>query len=105
MVAEQHVLVGRDVVQAVVVDYRGGRPGGVQLHHPHGDEQAVVTVGEQVDGDSGNHYPQGVDRFAATQRDDTQGTGAGHGQHCPGQVAQDAVVIVHRKLRMDEQTS
>ncbi|MNQ82962.1 hypothetical protein D3C85_980310 [compost metagenome] len=105
VVSEENVLVGRHIVQAIVMDDRRRCPGGVQLHHPGGNEQAVVSVGDQVEGDGGYHYPQGVDRFAAAQGDDTQGTGADHGQHCPGQVTQDAVVIVHRKLRMGEQTS
>lgn len=46
VVTEQNVLVGRDVVQAVVVEHRGGGSARVQLHHLGGDEQAVVAVGD-----------------------------------------------------------
>lgn len=86
VVAEEDVLVGRDVVQAIVVEYRGSGAVGVQLHHLAGDEQAVVTVGDQVDGHRRHHDPQGVDRFATTQGDDAQGRGAHDRHHQPGEV-------------------
>ncbi|MNC38904.1 hypothetical protein D3C75_875350 [compost metagenome] len=64
VVPEENVLVGRDVVQAVVVEYGGRGACGVQLHHLVGDEQAVVTVGNEVDGNCCGHDPEGVDGFA-----------------------------------------
>ncbi|MNM95084.1 hypothetical protein D3C81_1075110 [compost metagenome] len=64
VVPEENVLVGRYVVQAVVVEYGGRGACGVQLHHLVGDEQAVVTVGNEVDGNCCGHDPEGVDGFA-----------------------------------------
>ncbi|MNE62714.1 hypothetical protein D3C80_1580110 [compost metagenome] len=65
--AEENVLVGRHVVQTIVVEHGGGSTRGVQLHHLVGDEQAVVAVGNQVDGDGSGHDPEGADGFASAQ--------------------------------------
>ncbi len=58
--AEQHVLVGRHVVQAIVVDHRRVA-GSIQLHHLVGDEQAVEAVGDQVQRNRGDDDPQRID--------------------------------------------
>ncbi|MNF06780.1 hypothetical protein D3C80_2068060 [compost metagenome] len=50
VVTEKNVFVGRDVVQAIVVEHGGGGPARIELHHVVGDEEAVVAVGDQVDG-------------------------------------------------------
>src|SRR3712207_8625207 len=47
VVAEQHVAVGRHVVEAVVVPDRRGRPGGVELQDPPGDVEAVEAIRDQ----------------------------------------------------------
>ncbi|MNH13732.1 hypothetical protein D3C79_733130 [compost metagenome] len=87
MVAEENVFVGRDVVQAVVVEHRRGGTARVELHHLGGDEQAVVAVGDQVDGHCRDHDPQGIDRLAATQGNHTQRTGSYDCQRQPRNVA------------------
>jgi hypothetical protein len=71
VVAEQHVLVGGHVVQAIVVELRRGGAGRVELHHLGGDEQAVVAVGDQIDGDRRDDNPERVDGFAAAQSHDS----------------------------------
>ncbi|MCY1402099.1 hypothetical protein D9M71_172310 [compost metagenome] len=86
VVTEEHVLVGRHVVQAIVVDDRGRGPVGVQLHHLGGDEQAVIAVGDQIDGDCRDDDPQGVDGFAAAQCHDSQGKCTHQRHHQPGEV-------------------
>ena len=57
VVAEQHVLVGRHVVQAVVVLPGRRHARGVQLEDVLGDEPAVIAVCDQVDAYGGNHHP------------------------------------------------
>jgi hypothetical protein len=94
VVAEQHVLVGRHVVQAVVVAVRGGLAVGVQPQHLVGDEQAVVAVGDEVGADRGGHHPQGVDAFTTGQGHGAERECADHGHDQPHQVAADAVHAV-----------
>ncbi|MNZ60575.1 hypothetical protein D3C78_786470 [compost metagenome] len=87
VVTEKNVFVGRDVVQAIVVEHRRGGSAWVELHHLGGDEQAVVTVGDQVDGHCRDHDPQGIDRLASTQGDHTQRTSPYDRQRQPRDVA------------------
>jgi hypothetical protein len=77
VVAEQHVLVGRHVVEAVVELVGRGHAARVQAQHFVGDEQAVEAVGDQVDADRGNHDPDRADRLAAVQGHHAQRRGAG----------------------------
>ncbi|MND47657.1 hypothetical protein D3C80_385550 [compost metagenome] len=84
VVTEEDVLVGRDVVQAIVVEHGRCCAGGVQLHHPGGDEQAVVAVGNEVDRGCSSNNPEGVDGFATTQRHGAQRECAQHGNGKPG---------------------
>ncbi|MNR57621.1 hypothetical protein D3C85_1784400 [compost metagenome] len=69
MMAEQHVFVGRDVIQAIVVDHRGRGPGRIELHHLVGDEQAVEAIRDEIDGDRSDDDPQRIDGLTAAQRD------------------------------------
>ncbi len=73
VVAEKNVFVGRDVVQAIVVEHGRRGPARIELHHVVGDEEAVVAVGDQVDGDCRDDDPEGVDRLSAAQGHDAQG--------------------------------
>ncbi|MNS64272.1 hypothetical protein D3C72_973930 [compost metagenome] len=57
VVAEQHVLVGGHVVQAVVVLPCRRHARRVQLEHLARDEAAVITVCDQIYADGGNHHP------------------------------------------------
>ncbi|MNP03784.1 hypothetical protein D3C76_956800 [compost metagenome] len=86
MVTEQHVFVGRNVVQTIVIEHSRRGPSGIELHHFVGDEQAVVAVGNEVDGDGCNDDPQGVDRFAAAQGHDTQRNRSQDSHGKPGEV-------------------
>ncbi|MNS95234.1 hypothetical protein D3C72_1294830 [compost metagenome] len=83
MVAEQYVLVGRDVVQAIVVDHRRGGPGRIDLHHLVGDEQAVEAVGDQVQRHRRHHDPQRIDVLTASKCHRTQAERAEQGEGRP----------------------
>ena len=72
MMAEQHVAVGRHVIEAVVVAIRRRRPLRVDAEHLVGDEQRVEAVGDEVDAHRGDDEPGGVDRLAAGERDDAE---------------------------------
>ncbi len=87
MVAEEDVLVGWNIVQTVIVEHRRGGAARIELHHLGGDEQAVIAVGDQVNGHCRDHDPQGIDRFATAQGDDTQRAGSQDCQHQPREVA------------------
>ncbi|MCY1226957.1 hypothetical protein D9M72_392100 [compost metagenome] len=91
VVAEQHRLVGRHVVQAVVMAPGRRHAFGIELHHLVGDKAAVVAVGDQVDAERGNHDPQRADGFAARQRDGAEGKRAEYGDGQPHQVFSDAI--------------
>ncbi|MNN73000.1 hypothetical protein D3C81_1890820 [compost metagenome] len=84
---EKDVFVGRHIVQTIVVEHRRGSPTRVQLHHLGGDEQAVVAVGDQVDGHRSDDDPQGVDGLATAQGNHTQRTGSYDCQRQPRNVA------------------
>ena len=85
VVAEQDVLVGRHVIEAVVV--LDGRRDAVRVEpqHRRGDEQAVEAVGDQVDADGGDDQPDGVDGFAAVQGDGAERERADDGDRQPAQ--------------------
>ncbi|MNU63105.1 hypothetical protein D3C71_523500 [compost metagenome] len=57
VVTEEDVFVGRHVVQTIVVEYGGGGPSRVKLHHIVSDEQTVVTVRNQINGHGCDHNP------------------------------------------------
>ena len=69
----EHVFVGGDVIETVVMAHGGGRPRRVELHDIPGDEERIVAIGDQVDGDGRDHDPEGVDVFAASAADDREG--------------------------------
>ncbi len=58
----------------------------IELHHLVGDEQAVVTVCDEVDSDCGDYDPEGVDGFAAAQGHDTQRKRSQDSHGKPGEV-------------------
>ncbi|MCY1518644.1 hypothetical protein D9M68_533670 [compost metagenome] len=57
VMAEQHVLIRRHVVQAVVVLPCRRHARGVQLEDLVGDESAVVPIGDQIHAYGGDHHP------------------------------------------------
>jgi hypothetical protein len=84
VVAIEHVLVGGNVVEPVVVAHRRCGPRRVELHHVPGDVEGVVAVGDQVDGDGRDHDPQSVDMFAASSGDDCERDRAQDADENPG---------------------
>ncbi|MNF62837.1 hypothetical protein D3C84_445230 [compost metagenome] len=65
VVTKKNVLVGRHVVQTVIVEHSGSGPSRIELHDIVSDEQTVVAVGDQIDGHGSDHNPQGVDCLAS----------------------------------------
>ena len=86
MMAEQHVAVGRHVIEPVVVAI--GRRHALRIDAERGldDEERVEAIGDEVDADRGGHQPHRVDRFAARQRHDGEGHGAQESHPDPGQL-------------------
>ncbi len=76
VVAEQHPFVGGHIVQAVVVTFCRGQTAVVQFKDLVGNEPAVEAIGDAVAGDGGDHQPNGVDMFAAAERQHGEGEGA-----------------------------
>ena len=87
VVTEKDVFVGRHIVQTVVIEHRRRCAAGVQLHHLGGDKQAVITVSNQINGNSCHNNPQGVDRLAPAQCHYAKGAGSYNCQHQPRNVA------------------
>ena len=95
MVTEEDVLVGRHVIEAVVVLDGRRHPRRIEPEHAAGDIEAVVTVGDQVYARRGDDQPHGVDRLAAMQRDRSECKSADHGD---GQPTQHGSCSVHTVL-------
>jgi hypothetical protein len=76
VMAEQHVFVGRYVVEAVVVFDGRRHPQPVELHHLAGDETAVEAICDQIDTDCCDHDPQRADAFAVRKCDRAEREGA-----------------------------
>ena len=57
VVAEQHVLVGRHIVQTIVMLPGRRHARGIQLENVLCDEAAVIAVCDQIDAYGGNHHP------------------------------------------------
>ena len=72
MMAEQHIFVGRHIVQAVIQTHGRCEPIGIQTHHVFGDVQGIKAVGNQVNRYGRSHDPQGVDALALGQCNNTQ---------------------------------
>jgi len=66
---------------------------GIDAEHPARDEKPVVAIGNQVDRHGGDDHPQGVDGFAATERDDAERARTEQCERGPAELGQDAVHI------------
>ena len=86
MVAEQHVAVGRHVIEAVVAPIGRRLPRRVDPERAVGDEEAVEAIGDGVDADRGDDQPGGVHRLPARQRHDREGNRANHRHRGPRQL-------------------
>nr|GEU28427.1 response regulator GacA, putative [Tanacetum cinerariifolium] len=98
VVAEQHVLVGGDVVEAVIEALRRRQAPGVETQHVPGDVQAVIAVGDQVHADRGNHDPDGADRFAALQGDEAERASAQQCDDGPAQLGAEGLGQAHPRI-------
>src|SRR5208282_5808872 len=72
MMAEQHIAVGRHVIEAIVATIGGRLPRRVDPQHLVGNEQRVEAVGDEVDAHRRDHEPRRVDRLAAGEGDDAE---------------------------------
>ncbi len=86
VVAKQYLLVGRHIVQTVVVTHRRRHPGGIHRQHVLGNKQAVVAIGDQIDAHRRNHNPECVDLFAPIEGDITEGAGTDQRHQHPSKV-------------------
>jgi hypothetical protein len=68
---------------------------GVELHHVICDEQTVITISHQIDGDGRDYNPQGVDRLAPPQSHYAKGARSYDCQHQPRKMAEQAIFIIH----------
>src|SRR5215470_14186992 len=79
----EHVAVGRDVIETVVMTNGGRRPRAIDAERPLGDEKAVEPVGYEVDANCGDDQPCGIDRFAPVERDNRERNRAQYSDPCP----------------------
>jgi hypothetical protein len=70
--AEQHVAVGRHIIEAVIVSVSRCLPSGINTQHPVGDEQGVEAEGNEVNAQGGDDQPCGADGFAPVQGNDAE---------------------------------
>ena len=99
MVAEQHKLIGRHIIEAVVELISGSHALGIEREHLVGDEFTVKAESDQIHAHGGDHDPDRADRFAASQRDHPQGGGAGQSQRGPAQLAEKTFHIFSKNKR------
>ena len=79
----EHVSVGRDVIEAVVMTNGGCRPRAIDAERPVCDEKAVEPVGYEVNANRGDDQPRGIDRFAPVERNDSERNRAQYGDPYP----------------------
>jgi hypothetical protein len=87
MVTKEYVLVGRHVIQAVIVAVGRRLAGWIDAQDFAGYVESVETVRDEVDADRRNHQPSRVYRFAATQRNHTERNRAEKDDSSPQQLA------------------
>src|SRR6476469_6042249 len=71
-VTEQHVAVGRHVIEAAIVLVGRGLPRRVNAQYLFGDEQRVKAVGDEVDAHRGDDEPCRVDALAPAESYDPE---------------------------------
>jgi hypothetical protein len=70
MMTEEHVLIGRNVIETVIMA-RGRRLSRtIDSECPVGDEQSIKPIGDEIDANRGDDQPRGVDRFTSIERHD-----------------------------------
>ena len=86
VVAEEDGFIGRAIVEPVVEALSGRQPVRIEAQHALGNEQAVKAEGQQIAADRGGDEPDGVDCFAARQRQDAERSGSEQGDAQPTQI-------------------
>jgi len=72
MVAEEHVSISRDVIEAVVMTRCGRWPGSIHAERPIGDEQSIEPIGYEINANRSDHQPGGIDRFTSIECDNSE---------------------------------
>ena len=65
VMAEEHIFVGRHIIESVGQTMRGGRTRGIDAQHPARDEGRIETEADQIDANRRGHEPERVDALAA----------------------------------------
>src|SRR6266404_4371947 len=86
MMAEQHVAIGRHVIERVVMPVGRGLPRRIDAEDLVGDEQGVEAVGNKVDAHRRDDEPCGIDGLAAAQGNNPQGNCADNDDCRPQQL-------------------
>ena len=100
---KQHVSIGRNVIEAVIVPIRRRLPLRINAEHFVGNEQCVEAVSDEIGTYRGDDEPRGVDWFPASERDNREGNDPER-NHCgPKQLRLESISLdgerVHRVLR------
>ena len=91
VVSEQHVFIGGNVIEAVIVPVCGGRLGWIDAQDAVCDEKRIKAEGEEIDTNRCNDEPGRADCFAPAQGDDAQGHRAKNGYQRPQQFPPDNI--------------
>jgi len=91
MMAEQHVAVGRHIIEPVIVSIGWCLSSGIDTQHPVGDEQGIEAEGDEVNAKSGDDQPCGADGLAAVQGNDAERDHAQRDNPRPEQLRLDPV--------------
>jgi hypothetical protein len=70
MMAVEHVPIGRDVIETVIMANGRRRSRIIDPERPVGDEQSIKPIGDEIDANGGDYQPRGVDRFTSIERHD-----------------------------------
>jgi hypothetical protein len=91
VMAEQHVAVGRHIIEGIIVSISRGLSSGIDAQHLAGDEQGIEAKGDEVNAKGGDDQPCGADGLAAVQRNDTKRDRAQGGNPRPEQLGLNAI--------------
>src|SRR3984893_10824722 len=84
--AEQHVAVGQNIIEVIVVSIGRCLSYGIDTQHSVDDEQGIEAKGNEVNAKSGDDQPCGADSLAAIQGNDAKGDRAQGGKPRPEQL-------------------
>jgi hypothetical protein len=72
VMAVEHVSIGRDVIETVVVTGGGRWPSTINAERPIGDEQSIEAIGYEINANRSDHQPGGIDRFTSVERNNSE---------------------------------